>query len=75
MYFSVHVTSLGQKATAVCISTKNGSIPRSDIKEKILDIVPMDKSDSETTFNAMDKVLNETFSNLVKCILGGAFDM
>ena len=35
----------------------------------------MDKSDSETTFNALVKVLNETSSNLVKYVLDGVFDM
>ena len=52
----------------------NGSIPGSDLKEKILDIVPMDKNDSEITFNTLVKVLNETFPNLVKCILDEMFD-
>ena len=33
----------------------------------------MDKSDSETSFNTLVKVLNETSPNLVKCILDGVF--
>ena len=71
---SEHQVDKSKTYIAVCISATNGSIPGSDLKEKILDIVPMDKSDSETTFNTLVKVLNETSPNLVKCILGGVFD-
>ena len=59
---------------AVCISATNGTIPRSELKERVLDIVPMDKGDSATSFNASVKVLIETSPDLVKCILGGVFD-
>ena len=59
---------------AVCITATNGNIPGSDLKEKILDIVPMDKSDSATSFETLVRVLNEAFPDLVKNILGGVFD-
>ena len=50
------------------------NICESDLKEKILDIASTDKSDSETHFNTLAKVLDETSSDLVKCIFGGVFD-
>ena len=59
---------------AVCITATNGNIPGSDLKEKILDIVPMDKSDSATSFETLVRVLNEASPDLVKNILGGVFD-
>ena len=69
-----HQVNKSKTYIAVCISATNGIVPVSNLKEKNLDIAPMDKIDSETASNTLVKVFNETSPNLVKRILGRMFD-